>query len=131
MDDQRAFLIEEYKSLREEVKAYLEFGRTEERYAVVSCGLLWAFLISHHLTSGLLWAVPIVLILTLIFIRYRTSAHITYLGRYLKDVEKQFEVKGWEHFEREKWRWPGNRIIAFLFLAVTIAAWYLRSNLVK
>jgi len=130
MDDQTAaFKLEEYRSLRKEIDQHMTESRTEERYAVISAGITWGWLILNHKTNGLLWAVPVFLTAA---ITYRTNAmglHIEQIGEYIKRLEVAFEAKGWEFYPKKRTVTTINRLITVGLFGLAVVAWVLRKTL--
>jgi hypothetical protein len=104
-------------------------SRTEERYAVISTGITWGWLILNHKTNGLLWAVPVFLTAA---ITYRTTAisqHIIQLGMYIRGLEMAFQAPGWEHQIIERKVTQSNKVITGGLLFLALIAWAFRKSL--
>jgi len=104
-------------------------SRTEERYAVISSGLIWGWLILNKKTNGLLWAVPVLLTAA---ITYRTDAmskHICEIGDYIRTLEIAFHAKGWEHHPKKRKVTQINRLITIGLFILAVVAWKLRKTL--
>lgn len=124
-EDQASFLLEEYKALRKEIDQHMVESRTEERYAIISAGVVWGWLMLNHKTNALLWAVPVFLTAA-IFLRTRAmSKHIEQIGMYIRTLELAFQWPGWEHKEIKRDVTRINQIIAVgLFILACIAFLY-------
>ena len=129
MEAQQEFQLEEYRALRKEIDQHMAESRTEERYAVISTGITWGWLILNHKTNWLLWAVPIFLTAA---ITYRTTAisqHIIQLGMYIRGLEMAFQAPGWEHQKIERKVTQSNKVITGGLLILSLIAWAFRKSL--
>jgi hypothetical protein len=129
MEDQQAFQLEEYRALRKEIDQHMAESRIEERYAVISSGITWGWLIMNHKTNGLLWAVPVFLTAA---ITYRTNAmsqHIIQLGTYIRRLEEAFQAPGWEHQVIKRKVTQSNEVITGGLLILAVTAWAFRKSL--
>jgi hypothetical protein len=129
MEAQQEFQLEEYRALRTEIDQHMAESRIEERYAVISAGITWGWLILNHKTNGLLWAIPVFLTAA---ITYRTTAisqHIIQLGIYIQRLEKAFQVEGWEHQVIKRNVTQSNNVITCGLVILALIAWIFRKSL--
>jgi hypothetical protein len=129
MDDKQEFQLEEYRALRKEIDQHMSESRIEERYAVISSGITWGWLILNHKTNGLLWAIPVFLTVA---ITYRTNAmsqHIIQIGEYIQSLEKAFQAEGWEHHPKDRKVTKSNRLITGGLIVLALTAWAFRKRL--
>jgi hypothetical protein len=129
MEAQQEFQLEEYRALRKEIDQHMAESRIEERYAVISTGITWGWLILNHKTNGLLWAVPVLLTAA---ITYRTNAislHIIQLGMYIQRLEIAFQAPGWEHQRIKRNVTHSNRVITVGLLVLAVTGWAFRKSL--
>jgi hypothetical protein len=129
VEDQAPFLIEEYKALRKEIDQHMIESRTEERYAIISSGIVWAWLILNHEKNFLLWLVPVLLNTAIVFRTRAMSKHIEQIGMYIRTLELAFQCVGWEHYEKKRNVTKINLIIAIGLLALAFIAFLYRKTL--
>ena len=130
VEDQASFLIEEYKALRKEIDQHMIESRTEERYAIISSGIVWGWLILNREKNFLLWLVPVLLNTAIVFRTRAMSKHIEQIGMYIRTLEKAFHCTGWEHHEKKRNVTKINQIIAIGLLALAVTAFFYRYRLV-
>jgi hypothetical protein len=131
MEDNQSFRLEEYKSLRKEVELYLTESRSQERYTLVAVGAIWAWLILNRIDDLLLWWVPIILTLAVSIRMAAILKHFANINEYLKTVEDEFKVIGWEH-KKKGWTLGGAYIVlSVLLLLLAIIAMIHRGDLIK
>src|SRR5438445_7013982 len=80
----------EFSALRSEILAELKDERSLERYALVTTGAIWAWLITHHITARQPWAIPIALVLIASLPALSIMQHLGTLGEYIrKELEAE------------------------------------------
>jgi hypothetical protein len=129
MEDQQEFRLEEYKALRKEIDQHMTESRTEERYAIISAGITWGWLILNRKTNGLLWAVPVLLTAAITYRTEAMSGHIREIGNYIRKLEVAFDAKGWEHEFKVRRVTRINRMITFGLFVLAVVAWFYRRTL--
>jgi hypothetical protein len=129
MEDQQSFQIEEYRALRKEIDQHMIESRTEERYAIISAGITWGWLILNRKTNALLWAVPVFLTAAITYRTRAMSEHIKQIGKYIKTLETAFQCRGWEHQEIKRNVTRINNIITIGLLVLAVIAWVYRKCL--
>ena len=131
MADADDFRLEEYRALRKEIDEHMSETRTEERYAIISAGVTWGWLIGNHKTNGLLWSVPVFLTLAIVLRTYAMSDHIVEIGRYLRTTETSFGIKGWEHTIKLRHVTRVNKYVTAGLLVLAAVAWGMRFTLAR
>lgn len=131
MEDQQSFQMEEYRALRKEIDQHMVESRTEERYAIISAGITWGWLIVHQKTNAFLWLVPVLLTAAISYRTWAMSQHIKQIGRYIKTLEQAFNHHGWEHQEIKRNVTKSNYIISLGVLVLAVIALLSRRCLVK
>lgn len=104
-------------------------SRTEERYAVISSGIIWAWLIVNHEKNALLWLVPVLLSIAIVVRTRAMSKHIEQIGMYIRTLESAFQWVGWEHHEKKRDVTKINLIIAVGLLVLAFFALFYRKTL--
>jgi hypothetical protein len=128
-EDQALFLVEEYRALRKEIDQHMIESRTEERYAIISSGVVWAWLILNHEKNALLWLVPVVLSIAIAFRTNAMSKHIEQIGMYIRTLELAFQWVGWEHYEKKRDVTRINLVSAVGLLVLAFIAFFYRKTL--
>jgi hypothetical protein len=140
MTDELSFQLEEYKALRKEVEIYEQESRSQERYTLIAVGLTWYWLLTNHLTIGLLWFVPILLTAATTARMVAMMRHFKNLGSYLAKLEDVFigaqgksekDPRGWEHMPKRKSLGLAYGIIDGALLLLTIIGWWYRVAIVS
>jgi hypothetical protein len=126
--DQKEFLVEELKGLREKVNVAVRDARQLERYSLVLTGGVWAWLLTH--AAGLprvSWWIPFFLSCLMMLREGVLYLEIRDLAKYIRGVEERFlgDEGGWEKhvhasktFTKKQFRVPG---AAIAFWSVLIA----------
>jgi hypothetical protein len=118
MSDDQIFRLEEYRALRKEIELYLTESRSQERYTLIAVGVIWGWLITNHLTHGLLWFVPIALTLATSLRMAAILKHFGIIRGYIMQLEDKFGVNGWDHREKS---WT----LGLAFIVVDVALFVL------
>jgi hypothetical protein len=127
--DERTFQLAEYNALRKEVEIYLQESRSQERYTLIAVGAIWAWLVVNHLTSKLLWLIPVLLTAATTLRMGAILLHFGNLKRYISRLESKFESPGWEHVKKGWTLGAAYVVVDVVLLAITIIGLVLRESL--
>jgi hypothetical protein len=130
MDDERTFLLEEFKALRSEIELYLAEIRGLERNTIIAVGAIWAWLIHERVTDPLAWSIPVTLTLVIALRLIAVGLHFNDVRSRIKQIEKSFKVEGWEHRTSGGFFAISNFAIGVLLLAASVLAMLTRESIV-
>jgi hypothetical protein len=131
MSGDQTYRLEEYKALRKEIELYLTESRSQERYTLIAVWVVWAWLITNKQPSGLLWSVPIILTLATSVRMIAMWKHFGIMGRYIRTLEDEFSVNGWEHLKKPWTLGLAFVVLNIVLLALAVAAFFCRHKLVR
>lgn len=99
--DQQSFLISEFSALRREIELEIKELRELLRYAILSSGAIWAWLLSRSqpMLSRVGCFLPLALSLLLLGQSLLVRKKVFGLGAYLQRIEQAFKLPdrlGWE-----------------------------------
>jgi hypothetical protein len=126
--DKREFLLKEFDALRRQMEQDIRQIGDLLRFAVLTSGAIWAWLLSRETKpdpppAGLSLFVSVIpLLITLLFglfVKKHLRAYIGMMGEYIRTVEKGFELEAWEaHFQTNKIKMGRSETRIWLFLGV-------------
>jgi hypothetical protein len=107
----RTFYLEEYKALRKQVEIMLEEEWKRAQYVVLGLAAVWVWLLTtthdEHpvpIPRAVWWVVPAFVYFAGLLHELGAFGMVGRLSGYLRRLEKEFGVYGWERYLTEKGR---------------------------
>ena len=134
--DIQAYLLAEYKTLRDEIGSLGKDMRTISTYSILALGWIWSWLILNLSNDriDILRFLPALIVLVIFFFTKSIGRDIRMIGGYLHKVELFFSLPagiGWENHLSQN-RWAKSRKFleyaywAILLIANIVAGFYLK-----
>jgi len=122
------FLLKEFELLRNELDESVKEARAIERYALVTTGAIWSWVVAQTeettIYQPLVW-LPAILVLFFAFRALGLSVHVRDIGKHLAEIEQAFHLPedlGWEQLYEKKYHGTPKRISVYVFWAGLLIA---------